>query len=119
VHDVIGLIPVIGKYLWGAVALKDIFGDVGEFWSASPNVGPTSGLRLLMQDVNNNHVDNLMATRLRASFDGHLVFGVRFVALIDDATGSPQLFLKAKNTNGTFIGVEIGSDPSNPIVTRQ
>ncbi len=99
--------------------MQDLYGDLGSFWSSSGNVAPSTSMRQLMEDVNNNHVDNLMATRLRSSFDGHLVFGVQFVAIINDAAGTPQFFLKAKNTNGTFIGVEIGPDYSNPVVTRQ
>jgi hypothetical protein len=119
VRDVIGFFPVVGNLLGGAVSLQDLYGDMGSFWSSSSDVVPSPSMRQLMEDVNNNHVDNLMATRLRASFDGHLVFGVQFVANINDAAGLPQFFLKAKNTNGTFVGVEIGHDFSNPTVTRQ
>ena len=119
VHDVVGFFPVVGNLVGGAVSLQDLYGDLGSFWSSSGNVAPSTSMRQLMEDVNNNHVDNLMATRLRSSFDGHLVFGVQFVAIINDAAGTPQFFLKAKNTNGTFIGVEIGPDYSNPVVTRQ
>jgi hypothetical protein len=107
VHDVIGLLPLIGGpvgaaggYVGYAVTLADLYNDVGTILSSSPSILPSTSMRLLMQDVNNNHVDNLMATRLRASFDFSLVFGVRFIALINDSAASPQFFLKGRNTKG-------------------
>lgn len=127
--DVVGFIPWIskswiGKYASAAVSLKDLFSDLGELMSQGEGVSPSSAFSLKVQDVNARHTDRLAALRLRPSFVLDLVYGVRFVCMIDESavlprsdTDGPWFFLKAKNRHGTYIGLELSGAPA--VVTRR